>query len=132
MKRSSNETRFKPGVSGNPGGRTKASKAAVELAKYVRDQTSGGVELVDFMLAVLRGEPSGPAEDAEPWDAKSRCWAAQQLLDRGFGKPQQHIEITTGGEAAPLPEASGLTLEELRLRVAEAEASDDDDADRVH
>ena len=41
---------FLPGQTGNPGGRPKGMSA------YVRETTDGGREMVDLMVAIMRGE----------------------------------------------------------------------------
>ena len=105
-----NRTSFRPGQSGNRGGRPKAAES---LAKQIREATAvdgiEGKELVDFVVSVKRGE--GP-DDMK--DAASRRWATTTLLERGWGKPQEHIELTTG-ESAPKVDYSVLTDEELEV-----------------
>ena len=69
---SANAGQFRPGQSGNPGGRPKG------LGRYVRELIGeDGRRVADFMLGVL--------EDAgEP--LKRRMQAASWLADRGFGR----------------------------------------------
>lgn len=92
--------RLLPGSSGNPGGRPKG------LAAKVRAETRDGDELVEFHLAVLRGEidttviANGvPTEIPAP--LKERLTAAAWLAERGFGKPEQSVKVG-GDESSPL------------------------------
>jgi predicted nucleic acid-binding Zn ribbon protein len=70
---------FRPGQSGNPGGRPKG------LVETIRASTQDGQELVQFMLQLFRGEMKGAR-------MRDRMEAATWLCDRGFGKPAQAIE----------------------------------------
>ena len=74
------DTMFKAGRSGNPGGRP---KAAVDVQTLARAHTADAIRaLVDAL--------SSPRE---------RVPAAVALLDRGWGKPIQPTDVTSGGEA---------------------------------
>ena len=68
-------TSFKKGSSGNPGGRPHSLATMQELA---RSHTG---DAIAALVAALK-------------DDKSRVSAAQVLLDRGWGRPQQTIEGT--------------------------------------
>ena len=46
--------RWKPGQSGNPSGRPKG------LVHYIQDKTRKGRELIDWYLAIWRGEKEPP------------------------------------------------------------------------
>lgn len=78
---------FKPGQSGNPGGRP---KCAAMLAK-LREETKDGVEIVEFLLGVMRN-------DGGKWNERNRLFAAVQLLERIGGKAPQTIDLTVTNE----------------------------------
>ena len=68
---------FPPGVSGNPGGRPKAVAAVRELA---REWTKAAIEtLADVCM-------NGEKEAA-------RVAAAEALLNRGWGRPEQAVQL---------------------------------------
>jgi hypothetical protein len=72
---------WKPGVSGNPGGRRDPARISVtELAKTHTEAA------IMALVASLK-------------DPKSRVPAATALLNRGWGMPRQHIEATGDGTA---------------------------------
>jgi hypothetical protein len=88
------------GQSGNPSGRKIEPKAEIrELAKV---HTKASVETLAKALT---------AKDS-PWPA--RVAAAQALLDRGWGKPTQHVEVTK----SPLDELEPDELSALASAVA--------------
>ncbi len=71
---------FSPGQSGNPGGRPKMPDALREL---LQREAEASVRT----LVALRDDPEQPGS--------VRDHAANSLLDRGFGKPQQAVAITS-------------------------------------
>lgn len=73
---------FQPGQSGNPGGRPKGSNAVRLLAQ----------EHTEVAISVLVRALDDP---------KLCVSAAQALLDRGWGRPAQGIELT-GAEGGPV------------------------------
>ena len=68
---------FKPGQSGNPGGRAKADPELVSLARtYTR-------EAIERTAQILRSTKSRDSDKLK---------AVEILLDRGHGKPTQPVE----------------------------------------
>ena len=127
------DTKFKAGQSGNPGGRPRG------LSKLVRDTVKaaagqgrdGWVEVVKAQYDIA----TGVDEEAKPKDMTA---AATWLRDSGFGRPQQSVDLTTGGEkvnglpsVVPLPVAgmSDEMLASLRATLTQAKAvpADEDD-----
>jgi len=68
---------WKPGQSGNPGGRPRG------LALVVRNATKEGAEIVQFWLDVMRALPEGDYSKASLLE---RLKASELLAMRGFGK----------------------------------------------
>ena len=107
---------FKPGKSGNAGGRTKG------LERRIREKL-GDLEideLIDVLLLIARSTSE---------ETKDRLKAVEMLFDRVGGKPRQSIEgeISVGASAADLAllAALRLTPEERRRKLAEIDAEDD-------
>lgn len=95
------ERMWKPGQSGNPGGRP------LSLMHLAREKTDDGVKLIDFALNVLTGQITG----AKVSD-KIECM--KFLADRGWGKPIQPI-VTKDEDPATKRDYSKLTDEEFKL-----------------
>jgi uncharacterized protein DUF5681 len=74
---------FKKGQSGNPGGRP---KVVAEVRELARAHTG---EAVQTLVSIMTNPRAAPA---------ARVSAANALLDRGYGKPPQHIT----GEGGPV------------------------------
>jgi hypothetical protein len=73
---------FQKGQSGNPGGRP---KVVAEVRELAREHTN---EAVQTLVSIMTNQNAAPA---------ARVSAANALLDRGYGKPPQHIT----GEGGP-------------------------------
>ena len=71
--------RFKPGQTGNPGGRPKVDHRVVDLA---REHTELAVKTLAEICGNSKAAPS------------SRVAAACALLDRGWGRPRQSVELS--------------------------------------
>ena len=108
---------WKPGQRGNPSGRPKGTR---DLAGYVLETTNGGKELVDALVSIARGvmpnvpvqEGSRPRNDQQVRPA-DQLKDIEMLLDRGFGRSLQQLDIAHSVTDRPLEHLSDETL---RLR----------------
>jgi hypothetical protein len=73
---------FRPGQSGNPGGRPKALHRLTDLA---REHTE---EAVETLVAIMRDKDAS---------STARTAAAAHLLDRGWGKAAQPVDLAGNG-----------------------------------
>ena len=95
---------FKPGQSGNPGGR---KKGLPELEALARSHTAAAIQaLVDALT-----------------DPRLKVHAAEALLDRGYGRPTQRIDA----QVNVLDSLNADELSSLEAALA-AFASDEGDA----
>jgi Family of unknown function (DUF5681) len=93
--------KFQKGVSGNPGGRPK--RVIGDLSAEARLYASLALETIVKICA------SGKTE-------RDKLAAARELLDRGFGKPVQAVDLIL--MAKKVTELSDYELEQLQLRLA--------------
>ena len=105
---------WQPGQSGNPSGRPKGTR---DLAGYVLETTDGGKELVDALVSIARGVMpnvpvqggSRPRKDQQVRPA-DQLKAIEMLLDRGFGRSPQRLDIAHSVSDRPLKHLSDETL----------------------
>ena len=108
---------WKPGQSGNPSGRPRGTR---DLAGYVLETTDGGKELVDALVSLARGIMSNvavqggsrPRKDQQVRPA-DQLEAIEMLLERGFGRSPQQIDIAHSVTDRPLAHLSDETLDAL-------------------
>jgi hypothetical protein len=84
---------FKPGRSGNPGGRSR---------RHIGDLSREARRYAHLALTTLVKIAKSGAE-------RNQLVAARELLDRGYGRPVQAIDMVTAGK-----KLSELTPDELR------------------
>ena len=114
---SNNLSPWKPGQSGNPSGRPRGTR---DLAGYVLETTDGGKELVDALVSLARGimpnvpmqKGSRPRKDQQVRPA-DQLKAIEMLLDRGFGRSPQQLDIAHSVSSRPLAHLSDETLQLL-------------------
>ena len=105
---------WKSGQSGNPSGRPKGTR---DLAGYVLETTDGGKELVDALICIARGvmpnvavqKGSRPRKDQQVRPA-DQLKAIEMLLDRGFGRSPQQLDVAHSVSDRPLEHLSDETL----------------------
>ena len=90
----SNLKPFKKGQSGNPKGRPKLPDIKAAMAKVLAEEKDG-MDALEAVLKALRTRA-----------IKGDVRAAQELLDRGYGRSKQSIDHTTDGE-----KITGFTVE---------------------
>ena len=104
---------FAPGVSGNPGGRPRS------MGGYIRSITSDGEEIVDLMVAVMRGETINGMKPK----IKDQMDAVSWLADRGFGRAITPVEATTRSMNVDMT-LSELSTERLLALLQESRSTD--------
>ena len=105
---------WQPGQSGNPSGRPRGTR---DLTSYVLETTDGGKELVDALLSIARGvmpylaaqEGTRPRKDQQVRPA-DQLKAIEMLLDRGFGRSPQQLDIAHSVTDRPFANLSDATL----------------------
>lgn len=113
---------FAKGQSGNPGGRPikpltiEVRKLETDVRMLARDR---GAEAIDKLVALMRGVvrveiDRKPVEMLVP--PMTQLAAANAILDRGYGRPPQAVDIY-GGDVNP-DEREGSALEFIKSRLA--------------
>ncbi len=118
------DTQFKPGQSGNPGGRAKGIERVVRETVAELEHTDAGVTLKGWeaISAKLFRIAMGDERDRVP--------AAKLLLDRAYGQAKAEVKLTDG-DVVKLPDMRGKSMEELR-KIVEGAGDDGDAPDHVH
>ena len=96
------------------------------------ENTDGGRELVDALLCIARGvmpnvaaqEGSRPRKGQQVRPA-DQLKAIELLLDRGFGRSQQQLDIVHSGSDRPLEHLSDETLRLLVENARQLEEASD-------
>ena len=85
-------TKFKKGKTGNPNGRPKKLPELDKLLADVLGEEKDGIIAAEAILKALRAKAT-----------KGDIRAAEVLLDRGYGKAKQSMDITSDGKQIELP-----------------------------
>ena len=112
--KNNNLSPWQPGHSGNPSGRPRGTR---DLAGYVLETTGDGKELIDALVCIARGVMPNVAVQEGPRPRKDRqvrpadqLKAIEMLLDRGFGRSPQQLDIVHSVSDRPLEHLSDETL----------------------
>ena len=103
-------TSFKPGVSGNPGGRPRrpqtieARRVILGVREAAREMTLDALDT----LATIMKDPKAPAA--------ARISAAVALLDCGHGRPYQAVEVKDGIDLGLLSDEELYALDRILSR----------------
>jgi hypothetical protein len=84
--------RFKKGQSGNPKGRPPDLPLINDMVAKVLSQEKNGITGLEAIVNALTNTA-----------AKGDVRAAQELMDRYYGKPKQTMDVTSGGEKIIMP-----------------------------
>jgi Family of unknown function (DUF5681) len=103
------DTRFKPGQSGNPGGRPKGLADVTELA---RQHTEEAIQTLANVMR--RGSPA------------AKVAAANAILNRAWGEPPKTVTVNDSSDIRELPRAVLLAIAGL------SETNEPDDSNNVH
>jgi Family of unknown function (DUF5681) len=106
------ETCFKPGQSGNPSGRPKVPQTVKALAREFTDIS------IRRLASIVQDKGASPAAQVQ---------AAQALLDRGWGKPLQQLEVGEAGAFSDMDEAAiDLYIAETTAQLARLAPPDEE------
>jgi hypothetical protein len=105
-------TSFKPGVSGNPGGRPKTPQT-IEVRRIILGAREAAREMtldaIDTLAAIMK-DPKAPAA--------ARISAAVALLDRGHGRPFQAVHVKDEVDLGLLSDEELYTLDAILSRAS--------------
>ena len=110
-------TSYKPGVSGNPGGRPRqpqtiaARRIVADVKELAREYASEAISTLKIMMLDTKTPPA------------ARLGAAIALLDRGYGKPRQEVSVDASYDLTKLSLEDLETLERILAPVAPIEHS---------
>lgn len=92
-------TRWKPGQSGNPGGKTSEHRQA-----EIRAAEAAAIVQADLVEALARVVQTAGDDLERLAHIKAEVnTLLKNAQDRGFGSPQQHVDTTSSDGSASLP-----------------------------
>ena len=106
---------FRPDQSGNPGGKVKkeVAVAIMDMRQMARSYTA---EALDKLVQLMRGEVK-VRDKVHPVPVHTQGWAAAELIDRGWGRAPQGLEVT-GANGGPIEIEERTAREYVLGRIA--------------
>lgn len=104
-------------------GTTKGARRE-QLARYIREQTGDGQDLVNLYLAIQRDELLDRNDKPVKVTLRMRMDATEWLSDRGFGKAPQEIAIEASVAEDNAEELREWDLVKLEAGITVLEAAD--------
>jgi hypothetical protein len=98
-----NGTTWKKGQSGNPGGRSpRVGPNGETLSELARLHTA---DALATLVAICNGDVAPKKKDGMPTliEAKDRIAAANAILDRGWGRPKESVDLDARVEGVGVP-----------------------------
>lgn len=95
------------------------------MAHYIRENLKDGDDLVEFYLDTFKGQVDGKSSKKLKDNIPLRMAAGEWLSDRGWGRPQQHIELDVGSDIVD-GDLRALPTKLLERVLAEMDKQDDD------
>ena len=115
MSRSDKPWQWKPGTSGNPGGRPKEDPEMKAILKAACPRAAAKlVELLDCV------------------NPKIVLSAANSILDRIYGKPKESVDMNVSQDDNINLQIRGVLLEELKKKKKKQQNNNDDDGEREY
>ncbi len=117
--------RFKPGQSGNPGGRPKKTAAELKAVAKLKKLTPEAVEVV---IGILKNEKAS---------FYARLQAAEIIFNRAMGRPETYLRVDQAEQSVEASVARLQALfdspdeEEAAAAVPQEEAADDSSPEEV-
>ena len=106
--------RFKPGQSGNPGGRPKRTAAELKAVQKMKKLTP---EAVDVVVSILRNEKAS---------LYARLQAAEIIFNRAMGRPETYLKVDNAEQSVAASVARLQALFGSEDEAAVVPASDED------
>jgi hypothetical protein len=107
---------FKPGQSGNPGGKIRNPEARGALMDMRQMARGYSEEALDKLVQLMRGVVKvGRKKIVVP--VHTQGWAAAELIDRGWGRAPQGLEVT-GANGGPIELEERTAREYVLGRIA--------------
>ncbi|WP_426313499.1 DUF5681 domain-containing protein [Methylobacterium fujisawaense] len=98
---------FKKGRSGNPKGRPPIIREVQELAREYTD------EAIEQLVSIGRDEKINGSARVQAWNS---------VLDRGWGRPKQSVDVKVDHNASGLANAIAAAQERMRVQALEQQA----------